>query len=64
MKFERERELRTIMMNQMKYIKEILKYFNMEENKPVGIPFDANSKLLKLLMENLGCAKVFHTTLV
>ena len=46
--FERNKEARTITMNQMSYIKEILKRFNMEECKPVGTPFDGDSKLLKL----------------
>ena len=46
--FERNREARTIIMNQKSYIEEILKHFNMEECKPVGTPFDVNSKLLKI----------------
>ena len=35
-------------MNQKSYIEEILKRFNMDECKPVGNPFDVNSKLFKL----------------
>ena len=35
-------------MNQRIYIKEVLKRFNMENCKSVIIPFDVNSKLLKL----------------
>ena len=49
--FERNREAHTITMNQRSYIEEVLKRFNMEECKPVGTPFDVNSKLLKLLDE-------------
>ena len=41
--FERNREARTITMNQMNYIEEVLKRFNMEEYKPVKIMFDVNS---------------------
>jgi hypothetical protein len=51
--FERNREARTITMNQKSYIKKILKHVNMEECKPVGTPFDVNSKLLKLSDEDL-----------
>ena len=46
--FERNREAHTINMNQKSYIEGILKCFNMEECKPVGTPFNVNSKLLKL----------------
>ena len=35
-------------MNQKSYIKDILRCFNMEKCKPVGTPFDVNSKLLRL----------------
>ena len=52
--FERNKEARTITLNQMSYIKEILKHFNMEECKPVGTPFDGDSKLLKLPDEKFG----------
>ena len=40
-------------MNQKSYIEEILKHFNMDECKPVGTPFNVNSKLLKLSDEEL-----------
>ena len=49
--FEKNTVARTIIMNQRSYIKEIFKRFNMEEYKPVGTPFNVNSKLLKLLDE-------------
>ena len=42
--FERDREARTITMNQSKYIEEVLKRFNMEECKPIGTPLDVNVK--------------------
>ena len=40
-------------MNQMSYIEEVLKRFNMEKCKPVGTPFDVNSKLLIFLDEEV-----------
>ena len=46
--FEMDREARIIFINQMNYIEEVLKCFNIGKCKLVGIPFDANSKLLKL----------------
>ena len=52
--FERKREARTIIMNQRRYTKEILKHFNMEECKLVRTPSNVNSKLLKLLAEEFG----------
>ena len=51
--FERNIEAYIIIMNQKSYIKEILKHFKMEECKPVGTPFDVNSKLLKLSDEKI-----------
>ena len=38
-------------MNQRSYSKKVLKRFNMKDCKPVGNPFDANSKLLNLVNE-------------
>ena len=32
----------------------VLKYFNMKECKPVGTPFNANLKLLKMSNEEFG----------
>ena len=49
--FERNKEACTITMNQKSYIKKALKHLHMEECKPVGILFDANSKLFQLLDE-------------
>jgi hypothetical protein len=49
--FKRDCKARTITMSQRKYIKEVLKRFNMEECKPIGTPLDVNVKLLKLLVE-------------
>ncbi len=48
---QQDRANRTITMSQSKYIEEVLKCFNMEECKPIGIPLDVNSKLLKLTEE-------------
>jgi hypothetical protein len=49
--FERDRANCTITMSQSKYIEEVLKRFNMEECKPIGILLDMNSKLFKLIEE-------------
>ena len=49
--FWRNREAHTSTMNQRSYIEEALKRFNIEKCNPVGSPFDANSKFLKLLDE-------------
>ena len=49
--FERNRKARTITMCQRKYIKEVLKRFNMEDCKPIGTPLDVNVKLMKLSVE-------------
>jgi transposase InsO family protein len=49
--FVRDRKAHTITMSQSKYIKEVLKRFNMEECKPIGTPLDVNVKLLKLSVE-------------
>ena len=49
--FVRDRKARIITMSQRKYIKEVLKRFNMEECKPIGTPLDANVKLLKLSVQ-------------
>ena len=63
--FERNREARTITMNQKSYIEEILKFFSMEECKSVGTPFNVNSKLLKFVDEEFMNVQremeVFHT---
>ncbi len=50
-KFKKDRKACTSTMNLKKYIKEALKCFNTEECKPIGMPFDMNVKLLKLLVE-------------
>ena len=46
--FDKNREPRTIIKSQKNNIKEILKRFNMEKYKPIGSPFNVDSKLLKL----------------
>ncbi len=45
MEVERNRDQRLLHINQIKYLKEILKRFRMEECKPIGIPFDPKVKL-------------------
>ena len=41
-------------MNQMSYIDEVFKRFNMQECKPIGTLFNANFKLFKKLDEEFG----------
>jgi hypothetical protein len=45
MEVERYREERLLRINQIKYLKEILKRFRMEECKPIGVPLDPKVKL-------------------
>jgi hypothetical protein len=42
---ERNRDERFVRINQIKYLKEILKHFRMEECKPIGVPLDPKVKL-------------------
>jgi hypothetical protein len=45
MEVERNRDERILRINQIKYLKEILKRFRMEDYKPIGVPFDPKVKL-------------------
>ncbi len=45
MEVERNRDERFLHINQIKYLKEILKRFLMEDCKPIGVPFDPKVKL-------------------
>jgi hypothetical protein len=45
MEVERNRDERLLRINQIKYLKEILKRFGMEDYKPIGVPFDPKVKL-------------------
>jgi len=45
MEVERNRDERLLCINQIKYLKEILKRFRMEECKPIGVPLDPKVKL-------------------
>jgi hypothetical protein len=45
MEVERNRDERLLRINQIKYLKEILKRFQMEECKPIRVPFDPKVKL-------------------
>jgi len=45
MEVERNREERILRINQIKYLKEILKRFRMEECKPIRVPLDSKVKL-------------------
>ncbi len=45
MEVERNHDERFLCINQIKYLKEILKRFRMEECKPIGVPLDPKVKL-------------------
>jgi hypothetical protein len=45
MEVQRNRDERLLRINQIKYLKEILKRFRMEDCKPIGIPLDPKVKL-------------------
>jgi hypothetical protein len=45
MEVEKNRDERLLRINQIKYLKEILKHFRMEDCKPIGVPFDPKVKL-------------------
>jgi hypothetical protein len=45
MEVERNRGERLLCWYQIKYLKEILKHFRMEECKPIGVPLDPKVKL-------------------
>jgi hypothetical protein len=47
MEVERNRDERLLRINQIKYLKEILKRFQMEDCKPIRVPFDLKVKLQK-----------------
>jgi hypothetical protein len=47
MEVERNRDERLLRINQIKYLKEILKHFRMDDCKPIGVPFDPKVKLQK-----------------
>ena len=50
-KFEGDCKAHIITISQRKFIREVLKRFNMEEYKPISTPLDVNVKLLKLSVE-------------
>jgi len=45
MEVERNHDEQLLHINQIKYLKEILKHFRMEDCKPIGVPFDPKVKL-------------------
>jgi hypothetical protein len=45
MEVERNQDEKVLRINQIKYLKEILKRFRMEECKPIGVPLDPKVKL-------------------
>ncbi len=45
MEVERNHDERLLHISQIKYLKEILKHFRMEECKPIGVPLDPKVKL-------------------
>ncbi len=52
MEVERNRDQWLLRINQIKYLKEILKHFWMEECKPIGVPFDPKMKLQRIANGN------------
>jgi hypothetical protein len=52
MEVERNRDERFLRINQIKYLKEILKRFRMEDCKPIGVPFNPKVKLQKNINGN------------
>jgi hypothetical protein len=52
MEVERNCDERLLCINQIKYLKEILKRFGMEECKPIGVPFDPKVKLQRNMNGN------------
>lgn len=49
MEFVRDCAKKFITMSKSKYTKEILKWFNIEEYKPIGVPLEVNLRLIKLM---------------
>ncbi len=47
MEVERDCAQRLLYINQIRYLKEILKRFRMEDCKAIGVPFDPKTKLKK-----------------
>ncbi len=45
MEVERNHDEQLLRINRIKYLKEILNCFRMEESKPIGVPFDPKVKL-------------------
>jgi hypothetical protein len=48
MEVERDRAQRLLYINQIGYLKEILKRFRMEDCKAIGVPFDPKTKLKRM----------------
>jgi hypothetical protein len=61
MEVERKRDEQALRINQIKYLKELLKRFRMEECKPIGIPFDPKVKLQRNANGN-DESKGFHNS--
>ncbi len=49
---ERNHDERLLCINQIKYLKEILKRFQMEDCKPIRVPFDPKMKLQRTMDGN------------
>ncbi len=58
MEMERDRAQRSLYINQIGYLKEILKCFRMEDCKAIGMPFDPKSKLKKNENKDVEMVKV------
>jgi hypothetical protein len=58
MEVERDRAQRWFYINQIGYLKEILKHFRMEDCKAIGVPLDPKSKLKKNENKDVEMVKV------
>jgi hypothetical protein len=58
MEVERDRAQRLFYINQLGYLKEILKRFHMEDCKAIGVPVDPNTKLKKNENKDVEMVKV------
>jgi ATP-binding cassette subfamily B (MDR/TAP) protein 1 len=58
MEVERDRAQRLLYINQIGYLKEILKRFHMEDCKAIGVPLDPKTKLKKNENKDVEMVKV------
>ncbi len=64
MEVERDRAQRLLYINQIGYLKEILKHFHMEDCKAIGVPLDPKTKLKKNENKDVEMVKVPYQQVV